>query len=214
MTNHTGLPWCENNTTSMPPRPLDQAVLDAVCINKIINDLFGGEKKGLKGFPSRARELPTMLSTYGLLPTLTFLFSKSDKNQELIREIDQITKTDTTNDNQGNDTRTNRITDTRRQDHGGTRGSNRGQWNLVRDEFTKEGKGYALTLYLLMRYLESLQIISFQGQNNYNSEAILEAIETLLNISKSGELTRISAQLIEYSVELKKLVQGIVGEEE
>ncbi len=201
MTNQTGLPWCRNNTTSMPPKPLEQAVSDAVCLNKILTYFFGDEKKDLKGFPSRARELPTMLSTYGLLPTLTFLLSKSDKNQDLKDAIELVANENNSGQDEDGEDREKKL-------------------NTLKNEFTKEGKGYALALYLLMRYLVHLVpslMATFQGENdssNYNTEALLEAIETLLEMSERGELTRTSTQLIEYSVELKKLVQGIVGEEE
>ncbi|QXJ31903.1 type III-B CRISPR module-associated protein Cmr5 [Saccharolobus shibatae] len=144
-------------------------------------------KRSVRGFRSRAREMPQMIQQLGLIPSLTFLLSKID-DKNLIPSIQYFIKGKEIKDE-----------------------------NNLCEEI--EDKGY--TSYLVVSFawiklkLNDVQFIDKCDNIEELTDCIKKDYISVLKTLKNDKnlLSKIEDSVLNFSIELKKIVDGIYGGE-
>ena len=175
-----------------PRRARQVAVRQALVLEKAVRKTRAvtkkkdknNEEKVAQGLRSRAREAPSLLLQAGLASLMTHLLSKS--KEEEVREALQLLSDKSSEQEEGSAS--------------------------LGDLEPGEGKGYSTMLALIIDALRELDPTSrFKGlAEKYSTRSTLLAVKDLLDNPK--EEARLSRVLVPYLVELKKLVEAIVGE--
>lgn len=176
----------------MTADPVKLALIHAIRIKEAVDQLNSrkeggeGEKAGAKGFRSRARELPGLILSSGIVPALTFYLSKTS-DDETLRKAVELLKTD---QNPSYD-----VID-----------------GLSNELSNKEGTGYTLMLAAVAIATEVLYGKSLFDGHEVNRVCFAKGLLDLsCKPSEERQLTRI---LLPYLTELKKLSDSFFGEKE
>ncbi|BCU68781.1 type III-B CRISPR module-associated protein Cmr5 [Stygiolobus caldivivus] len=161
----------------------------ALDIGAKLLELVRSCNKSVKGFRSRAREMPQMVQQLGLIPSLTFLLSKID-DKLLLPSIQYFVK-----------------------------GKGVGEKEKLCDEVEEEG----YTSYLVVSFAWvklKLNDIKFFDKCDFDESVDVvsyikeDYISTLKTLKNDGNLlANIEGSVLNLSIELKKIVDGVYGGE-
>ncbi|BFI76541.1 type III-B CRISPR module-associated protein Cmr5 [Sulfurisphaera ohwakuensis] len=161
----------------------------ALNIGEKLLELISSCKKSVRGFRSRAREMPQMIQQLGLIPSLMFLLSKID-DKILITSIQYFVKNKEIEDNK-------------------------------KEELCKEIENDGYTSYLVVNFtwiklkLDDVQSIDKCFNLTDFIDCIKKEYISTLKILKNDKhrLSKIEDSALNFSIELKKIVDGIYGGE-